>query len=160
MPTVNPKTHIARTDEDARFRDVEVTGDFYLGDDATITGDFAITGTLGVTGVLTASGGLKLPGQVIAGDGAITIKSGVVMLTKGSAAAITLAAPTAATDDYKVLHIVAGSAQAHVVTVTGMAAGAGQDVGTFGGAINDSTSLVAYNGGWYVLNAPRNVTWA
>jgi hypothetical protein len=133
---------------------------------AGFTGDLTGNVTGNVAGNVTGNsagvhvGGLQLPMQVISGDGAITIKTGVVILTKGSAAAITLAAPTATTDDGKILYIIAGSAQAHVVTVTGAAGGSGQDVGTFGGAINDSTVLVAYNGVWYVVGAPRNVTWA
>lgn len=90
-------------------------------------------------------------------DGAITLRAGgIALLTKGSAGAYTLAAPTGDC----VLHIIAGTAQAHVVTVTGMVAGSGQDVGTFGGAINDSCTLIGSAGGWYICGAPRNVTFA
>lgn len=148
-----PKTYYAIQGEDADFGAVTATS-------VTNTGAQVVAGDSTFTGVVLADGGVRLPVQVISGDGAITIKSGVVFLTKGSAAAITLAAPTAVTDDGKVLYIVAASAQAHVVTVTGAAGGSGQDVGTFGGAINDSTALVARNALWYVLTAPRNVTWA
>lgn len=148
MPTVNPDTFIARVDEKARFSDLEVTGDFYLGDAMTSTGP------------ILADGGVRLPIQVISGDGAITIKSGAVFLTKGSAAAITLAAPTAVTDDGKVLYVISGSAFAHVLTITGAAGGSGQDVGTFGTAINDGCCLIARNGTWYIAGAPRNVTFA
>lgn len=111
-----------------------------------------------VTG--NVAGGVQRPIAVISGDGAITIQDSVVFLTKGSAAAITLAAPTAVTHDGMRIDIIAATAQAHVVTVTGAAGGTGQDVGTFGGAINDSTSLIARNGNWYIIGAPRNVTWA
>lgn len=159
MANVNPEQYIARIDEKVRFTDGEFTGTLYTAAQVQ-SGNQAITGSLTVTGAVLADGGVRLPIQVISGDGAITLKSGAVFLTKGSAAAITLAAPTAVTDDGKILHIVAASAQAHVVTVTGAAGGAGQDVGTFGGAINDSTTLVARNALWYVLTAPRNVTWA
>lgn len=151
---VTPQILNVKNDDDARLRNVQVTGTLQV-DGAT-----AQTGDVTYTGVVLADGGIRLPKQVISGDGAISIKSGVVILTKGSAAAITLAAPTDVTDDGKILFIVAGSAQAHVVTVTGAGGGSGQDVGTFGGAINDSTALVAYNAKWYVLTAPRNVTWA
>ena len=115
-----------------------------------------------VTGNVTGnvSGGSQRPVVVISGDGAITIADSVVFLTKASAAAITLAAPTAVTHDGMRIDIIAATAQAHVVTVTGAAGGSGQDVGTFGGAINDSTSLIARNGNWYIIGAPRNVTWA
>jgi hypothetical protein len=101
---------------------------------------------------------VQYPVVAYATDGAITlIAGGIAILTKGSAGAYTLAAPVGSG---AVLIIVAGSAQAHVVTVTGMAVGSGQDVGTFGGAINDSTILVSYNSQWYVAGGTRNVTWA
>lgn len=101
---------------------------------------------------------IQVPVKAFAADGAITlVAGGIAVLTKGSAGAYTLAAPSA---DGIVLIIVAGSAQAHVVTVTGMAAGSGQDVGTFGGAINDGAVLVSYNSLWYIAGAPRNVTFA
>src|SRR5262249_35010786 len=59
--------------------------------------------------------------QVISGDGAITILEGTVVLSKGTAAAITLAAPTAGAqsaggDDGKVLRVVSTTAAAHVIT--------------------------------------------
>lgn len=108
------------------------------------------------------SGGVKLPVQVASADGAITIKSGVVMLTKAGVAAMTLAAPTAGTDDGKELTIIAATAQAHTVTIGGglNGAGAGADVGTFGGAVGDRFSVVAYNGAWYASGAHVNVTFA
>lgn len=100
---------------------------------------------------------IQPPVVTYAADGAITLTAGgIALLSKGSAGAYTLAAPTGDA----VLHIIATSAQAHVVTVTGMAAGTGQDVGTFGGAINDSCTLIGSGGAWYVCGAPRNVTFA
>ena len=154
---VAPNTYYAIQGKDVTFEDVVATTVT-----ATITGNITGNVTGNVTGDVTGdvTGGIKRPVQVITGDGAITIRDGVVILTKGSAAAITLAAPTAGTHDGIRIDIIAGSAQAHVVTVTGMAAGSGQDVGTFGGAINDICSLIAYNAGWYILTAPRNVTFA
>lgn len=100
------------------------------------------------------------PIQVVAADGAITIKSGVVFITKGTAAAITLASPTTA-DNGKQLTIISTTAAAHTVTYTaGFGGGTtARDVATFGGAINDSFVIVAYNGVWYAQNT-RNVTFA
>src|SRR5258708_15174185 len=67
--------------------------------DVTATG-VAITGTESVSGVLTATGGIKTPVVTLSGDGAITIAPHtIVRLSKGSAAAITLAAPTNPTHD-------------------------------------------------------------
>ena len=112
------------------------------------TGD--VTGD--VTGDLV--GGVQLASQVLTDYGAITIKSGVVILNKAGAIAATLAAPTATTDDFKVLHIVSITAQAHTITATTIGFNAGDaasDVATLGGAIGDGLSVVAYQGEWYVL---------
>jgi hypothetical protein len=102
-------------------------------------------------------GAIQPPVLVIPGDGAITIKSGKVILTKGSAAAITLAAPVAGAqsaggDDGKELEIYSTTAFAHTVTVAGGVAGAGTaaDVATFGAAAANRVSLFAYNGAWYL----------
>lgn len=153
-------TLIARKDQDARFKNLDATGNVIITGTLAVTGAQTFTGAPAFTGVVTASAGVKRPVQTITGDGAITIRDGMVLLTKGSAAAITLAAPTTGTHDGITIQIIAGSAQAHVVTTTGMAAGSGQDVLTFGGAINDSIVLVAISGGWYICGAPRNVTAA
>lgn len=130
-----------------------------------VTGN--VTGNLtgNVTGNVTGNlaGGVQLPVTLAAGDGAIAVKMGVVLITKATAAALTLAAPTATTDDGKILVIDSATAAAHTVTVaTGLrGAGAGADVGTFGGAIGDGISLYAYNGAWYpVPGSNLNVTFA
>lgn len=108
-------------------------------------------------------GGVKLPTQVLAANGAITIKSGVALLTKADGAvAATLAAPTPTTDDGKILYIVSTTAQAHTITATTIgfnAADTAGDVATLGGAIGDGLVVVAYQGEWYVL-AKTNATIA
>jgi len=95
--------------------------------------------------------------QTLVDHGAITIKHGIVRLNKGSAINATLAKPTAGTDDYKMLVIVAITAQANTVTAPQGFGNPltscvieGEDVGTFGGAIGDALTVVAYNGAWYV----------
>lgn len=106
---------------------------------------------------------VKQPVQAAAADGAITITSGVVHITKAGVCALTLAAPVAGDDDGKVLVIASATAHAHTVTVAGgiRGAGAGADVGTFGGAIGDGVSLYAYNGAWWpVPGSNLNVTFA
>lgn len=98
------------------------------------------------------------PVVAYATDGAITlIAGGVAILTKSTAGAYTLAAPVGSGAQ---LVLIAGTAQAHTVTVTGGAGGSGQDVGTFGGAINDSAVLYSYNSQWYIAGGTRNVTFA
>lgn len=105
----------------------------------------------------------KTPGQVISADGAITIKEGNVVITKGSAGAYTLAAPTAGSDDYKILNVYSTTAFAHTVTIANGLAGAGAsaDVGTFGAAAANRFTVFAYNGAWHLYGgAPVNVTFA
>lgn len=121
------------------------------------------TSAAGVTadGLLLKDGGLGAV-QAITGDGAITIANyALVILSKGSAAAITLAAPTAGTHDRFEITIVAASAQAHVVTCSTVGFNAKGSSGTltFTAAIGNSVVLVAYNGNWYT-KATRNVTAA
>jgi hypothetical protein len=93
-------------------------------------------------------------------NGAITQKEGIIFVTKAGVDAMTLAAPTAGTDDGKRLRIVSATAQAHTVTQTTPGFNNGStasDVATFGGAIGDNMEIAAYNGVWHVLNL-RNVT--
>lgn len=88
-------------------------------------------------------------------DGAITIKNGIAVITKATAAALTLAAPTATTDDYKRLLIVSTTAAAHTVTQTTPGFNGGstsEDVATFGAAIGNAMELVAYQGVWLAVN--------
>lgn len=89
------------------------------------------------------------------GDGAISVKTGIVFITKGTAAALTLAAPTAGTDDGKELTIMSTTAAAHTVTNSSPgfnAGGAGKDVATFAAAIGNNMVLSAYQGTWYVVS--------
>jgi hypothetical protein len=100
--------------------------------------------------------------QAASADGAITIRDGVVFITKATAAALTLAAPNNGEDNGKVLYVIATTAAAHTVTISGglNGAGASADVGTFGGAVGDQFAVVAYNGVWYRYGAFTNVTFA
>jgi hypothetical protein len=101
------------------------------------------------------------PTQVASADGAITIKHGTVVITKAGVAALTLADPTAATDDFKVLIILSVTAQAHTISNAAgsgfNAGGAGADVATLGGAKGDGLTVMAYQGDWFVLNS-KNAT--
>lgn len=97
--------------------------------------------------------------QVAAANGAIAIKPSVVLITKGTAAALTLGIPTTAQNG-TVIEIVSTTAAAHTVTAATIGFNAGNtasDVGTFGGAIADGFSVVAYGGEWYTLTN-TNVT--
>lgn len=92
-----------------------------------------------------------IPVTTITGDGAITIASGIVVLTKGSPAAITLAASTAIGTR---ITIVAGSAFAHVVTATGLL-----DDGITGGSKNTAT-FAAFVGAAITLIVAQTGKWA
>jgi hypothetical protein len=113
---------------------------------------------LSVTSLTIGSYSLPEPTvQTLTGDGAITIKHGIVRLNKGSAIAATISNPVAGTDDYKTLVIASVTAQTHTVTSaegfgnnTADCIKEGEDRATYGGAIGDCLTIVAYNGAWYV----------
>ena len=125
-------------------------------------GDIEAT-ALVVRGRTELQGDQKAQAAVYTADGAISEKSGVVLIGGGGAKSMTLAAPIEGEDDGKMLIISAITAQAHTVTqatpeFNGIDDG-NNDVATFGGAIGDSMVIVAYGGVWYVVNL-RNVTIA
>lgn len=105
----------------------------------------------------------KRPQQVIAVDGAILIREGLVMVTKAGVCVMTLAAPKVGEDDGKVLWVDSLTAQAHTLTIANglRGVGASADVGTFGAAIGNGLGLYAYNGAWYpVPGTNTGVTFA
>src|SRR5260370_24350011 len=86
----------------------------------------------------------------------IAVKEGVVVITKATPIALQLNAPVAGLpnaggDDGKILRIVSTTAQAHVVTspTVGFNAKGASGTATFGAAIGNATTLVAYQGNWY-----------
>jgi hypothetical protein len=115
-------------------------------------GDALSTDVANSVTVLSANGALTIPNQGRA----------VFVITKGTAAALTVAAPTATTHDGVEMVVVSSTAAAHTLTATTIGFNAGNtatDVGTFGGAIGDGIAFVAYQGEWLVLNN-INVTLA
>lgn len=103
------------------------------------------------------------PFAAASASGAVTLKSGIVYVTKAGVAALTIADPTATTDDGKVLTVISTTANAHTLSNAAGSGfnggGAGSDVGTFGGAKGDGITLTAYQGVWYVVSK-TNVTLA
>lgn len=96
-----------------------------------------------------------------AADGAITIETSTVVVTKGGVAVLTLAAPSTAQNG-TCITIVSATANAHTLTVATAGfndLGAAGDVATFGGAKGDGLTVVAYNGDWFVTSN-INVTFA
>lgn len=96
--------------------------------------------------------------QELTANGAITIACGLVVLNKAGVLAATLDDPPLAMNGAE-LTILAIQAQANTVTnTTGFGGGTtNRDVATFGGAISDNITLIAWNGVWYVKST-RNVT--
>jgi hypothetical protein len=92
--------------------------------------------------------------EVFAVNAALTKTTGIKVLTKGSAGAYTLAAPTA-DEEGRRLTIINGSAFAHVLTATNLiddgVTGGAKDTATFGAFVGASIELIAYNGKWTVL---------
>jgi hypothetical protein len=99
----------------------------------------------------------------ITADGAITIPAYNIhyFFTKAGVAAMTIADPTATTHDGVTLTFVATTANANTVSNAAgsgfwSSGGAGKDIATFGGAIGDGFTIIAYQGKWYI--DPRGVT--
>ena len=108
---------------------------------------------------LALTGGVTQGVTTISGDGAVTIASGHVILTKGSAAAITVAAPSS--QDGTLITITSNSDYAHVITFTGSTlldgtTGANQTV-TMTAFKGSSITILAVGDKWLLLNS-SNVT--
>jgi hypothetical protein len=100
----------------------------------------------------TINGTVTSSFTTISGDGAVTIQSGIVYLTKGSAAAISVAAPGASGIGVRIT-ITSGSAFAHVITFTG---GTLWD-GTTG--VNTTVTMTAYPGSTLTVIGTTATTW-
>jgi len=114
-------------------------------------------------GAATQDDLLTAPDYVTAAtaDGAITIQTGTVVITKATAAALTLGTPTVAQNG-TIIRIISATAAAHTVTAATIgfnAADADGDVATFGAAIGNGMTVIAYGGEWLVLTNV-NVTFA
>jgi hypothetical protein len=120
--------------------------------DAKGSGTLTLNGT--ATGATIIGNGRVTPSvQTITGDGAITVQSGVVLLTKGSAAAVTLAAPSS--QDGTVIEITSTTDFAHVVTVTGGlwdGTATTNTTITFPVVAGGAVRIIAFGTDWYVLS--------
>lgn len=128
------------------------------GTDENMTIDAKGAGTVTINGTATgkvAIGKAQITPQVetISGDGAITIQSGTVLLTKGSAAAITLAAPSS--QDGTIIEVTSTTDFAHVITVTGGlwdGTATTNTTATFPVVAGGAIKLIAFGTDWYVLS--------
>lgn len=108
----------------------------------------------------TRSDDIKTVVTTITANGAAPIKNGVVLLGGSGARAVTLAVPTTAQNGTKIT-FVALTAAAHTVTATTVGfneTNASGDVATFGAAIGNGFTVIAYAGEWYTVGALTNVT--
>ena len=94
--------------------------------------------------------------QTLTANGAIPAHgSHTYVITKAGVAAMTLAAPTAVTDDGNEIVVTSDTANAHTITATGLldTGTASVNVATFAGQKGAGLSLLAYNGRWKVTAA-------
>lgn len=119
---------------------------------ATLGGQFKYVNLVDVNGNIQAPG-MQTILTLLAASGAITPGTpAAYMITLGSAAALTLAAPAVGTDDGKVIEIFSTTAFAHVLTATGLlkTGASAVNTATFAAVAGASLTLMAYNGLWYV----------
>jgi hypothetical protein len=98
----------------------------------------------------------KFAGVNASADGAISVTQGTVVITKGTAAALTLPAPVAGLasagtpgNDYQRLTIISTTAAAHTVTTPASGINGTLHIATFAAAVGNAVVLVAFNGSWY-----------
>ncbi len=105
---------------------------------------------------MSGTGGVVPSAVTLADSAAIPIMSGVIILSKATAGAYTLAAPTLLQDGYTLV-ITNATAAAHIVTATTLIAdgvtGSPHTTITFGAFKGASITLVACKGLWNVVAA-------
>jgi len=92
--------------------------------------------------------------QAVSASGAIPPHVGhTYVITKAGVAAMTLAAPTAGTDDGIEIELTSSTAFAHTLTATGLfqCGTAAVNLATFAANAGAGLTLMAYNGKWIVL---------
>ena len=115
-----------------------------------------------IVGLETAVNGDELANQLnqYTAAGAVT-PQGTAVLQAGSAAAMTLAAPTAgpqpAGQDGVQLDLIAADAFAYTVTTPANAIHGSKHVMTWTAGIGNSITLIASNGVWYNVGTPNGV---
>jgi hypothetical protein len=115
-----------------------------------------VVGTTGTfSGVVTSAGNTDTL-VALTTNGAINPNLAAnYVITKAGVLADTLAAPTATTDDGKVILITSNTANAHTLTATGLlqTGSASVNVATFAANAGAGLTLMAYQGKWNVLGS-------
>jgi hypothetical protein len=118
---------------------------------ATVPGPALVNGDTTSNPPASAAAGNSV--SVYATDGAIAVRSHTAVLTKGSAGAYTLAAPTVNGIN---IRVAAGTAFAHVVTATGLiddgVTGGGKNTYTTAAFVGSGATFVSYNGHWLLMS--------
>lgn len=128
---------------------VATAGDFEVG---TV---IAVLTTTRVLVRLNNISAINNPITLAAANGAIAVAPGTVVITKGSIAAMTLAAPVA-TQNGLILRVTSASAFAHTITATGLidngVTGGSKTTATFAAFAGATIELMAYEGKWHVIS--------
>lgn len=132
----------------------------------SLTGNLAVAGTLAITGAsaftgVQTQGGAVLTLTAITANGAIAPHTPAnYIITKAGIAAMTLAAPTATTDDGVLIYIASGTANAHTVTATGLylTGTSAVNLATYAGIAGAAMLLMAYQAKWIVMWANAGIT--
>lgn len=90
-----------------------------------------------------------------------TVDTNIVLTSTSAAQAMTLVAPSAASDGVK-LYITSQSSMAHTVTATSLIQGysSGQSTATFNTVIGQGLVLMVDNANYNVLSANPNIVWS
>jgi hypothetical protein len=91
----------------------------------------------------------------VTASGALAVANGSYVIIKAGVAALTLAAPTAGTQDGTEIQIISNTAFAHTLTATGLlqTGTASVNVATFAAFAGAGLVLVAYQGKWNVTSS-------
>ena len=123
-----------------------------------LTGSTNVAITDSGTGPVT----IAVPGPLVKSRTAITADGAVnpntakdYVVTKGSAALLTLAAPTVTTDDGKRVSVASSTGFAHTLTATGLlnTGSAAVNLATFAAFAGAGLTLEAYQGEWLVIKS-------
>ncbi len=134
-----------------------LTGNVTMGGTLSVASTATFASAVTVAGVLTAlTGPQTLSTTAITANGAIDPHTSAnYVITKAGVAAMTLAAPTATTDDGLVITIVSDTTNAHTVTATGLygSGSAAVNLATFAAFLGAGMRLMAYQAKWLVMDS-------
>lgn len=115
-----------------------------------------VVGTTGVfSGAVTSNGSIDVLTALTTNGAIPPSTSATYVITKAGVLADTLAAPTATTDDGKIITVTSNTANAHTITATGLlqTGTASVNVATFAAQPGAGLTLMAYQGKWNVLGS-------